>query len=359
MFSFRAFTYILKSILSPFLISIFTFFTLIFTFQFLQSSELFFQNSSSSQDVFKILFLLGVSYLPIIVPFCLLFAVLFGHGKLSGNSEFAAFSALGFSKMKLSIPSIVFSLVCFLVSFVSIHTWGPNARFKARALENSLKKKIAVTAFQPGVFLTQINDQVIYAEDQSTNGTFKKVFIYNSSQGGEEIFSKSGAFTGKDENIFGFNLHSGSVYSKNLSNKSNVILSFEKYLVEILNFNSKSPSKQRDISYSTTRQLKKNVAKFTKEPVLIEIYKRNMFALSCLFFLLVSLLSSMRIHDRSSRGSGFFVALITSISFWILLFGAEFFATAYNKPLFMYLPLIPATLFTLLFYRWIKLRSLI
>ncbi len=357
----RAFLYILKSILLPFMMCMLAFFSLIFTFQFLQSSGLFFQDSSSLTIVLEIFTLLGISYLPLIIPFCLLFGILFGHGRLSSQSEFTAFASFGISKWKLAQPAIFFSFVCLIICFNSIHTWGPNAKFKAHSLEAALKQKVAVTAFQPGVFLTQVPGITIYAEDESADKTLKNILIINEKNDKYEIFSKSGRFVKENTATnLGINLFNGQIYSNPKANESNMVISFKKYFIQLF----KAPSKNitlKNIRNRSSKQLKRllKLSEFPESTIYIELNKRAMFVFSCVFFLVLGSLFSLRLHDRSSKGGGFFTALAISMLFWVSLFASESYANSMKNPLIMYTPVLICSLFCLFAYRWIKFKSII
>lgn len=357
----RAFLYILKTIFLPFLMCLLTFFSLIFIFQFLQNSQFFFQDSSSINLVLKIFTLLGASYLPLVIPFCLLFGILFGHGRLSSQSEFTALASFGISKWKLAQPAIFFAIICTIVCFNSINTWGPNAKFKSRSLEAALKRKIAVTAFQPGVFLTQIPGLTIYAEDESPNKDLTNILIINEQEDGYEIFSKSGKFLKEsDSTNLGIDLYNGQIYSNQTNDNSNLIISFKKYFVQLFKSEGKNITR-KNIGNRSSKQLRKMLDQniIPKSTLYIELNKRDVFALSCLFFLVLGSLFSLRLHDRSSKGSGFFTALSIALVFWVLLFTFEFYAASTKTPLLMYTPILICGLFCYLTYKWIKRKSII
>lgn len=361
MLNLRAFFYILKAIFLPFLMCLLTFFSLIFIFQFLQNSKIFFQDSSSLSLVLQIFTLLGVSYLPLVIPFCLLFGILFGHGRLSGQSEFTAFASFGISKWQLVQPACFFTLICTVVCFNSIHTWGPSAKFKSRSLEYALKKKIAVTAFQPGVFLTQIPNVTMYAEDEDSQKNLKNIFIVNNSEQPYTIFSNSGKFIkeGQTSNL-GIDLYDGEIYSHSSDDSSDMLINFRKYFVQLFRSNSKNHTTKK-IGNRSSRQLRRILKTPGKDKNIstVELYKRNTFALSCFFFLVLGSLFSLRLHNRSSTGSGFMSALIIAMFFWMTLFTSEFLAASMNIPLIMYSPILICSLLCLASYKWIKSKSII
>jgi len=341
------------------------FFSLIFVMQFLQSSQFLFQDSSSTKLILRMFLLLGVSYLPILLPFSLIFGILFGHGKLSSQSEFTALASFGISKFQMAQPAIFFSALCLFTCFNSIHTWGPNSKYKSRALKYVVQQQIAATAFQPGVFFTQIPGVTMYAESQDGDKKLTNVFILNEDNNDNvQVFAKEGAFTDQEQSkpSFGLKLYDGNIYNNSKKDLSSLIISFKSYLIELFETKNSTKSTKRQNNNSTTKQLKLKLKKSKHNkvatPILIEINKRNMFAFSCVFFLIVGSLFSLRLHNRSSKGSGFFIAILVSLFFWIMLFVSEFLSNSYQEPMLIFLPVVPCTLFCLVSYYWIKLKSI-
>lgn len=309
-------------------------------------------------------FLIGISNLPLLIPFSLIFGLLFGHGKLSSQSEFTALASFGISKLQMSQPAILFSALCLFTCFNSIHTWGPNAKYQSRALKTVIRQQVAATAFQPGVFLTQIPGVTMYAESQSSDKKLTKVFILNQGKTDDlQVFAKSGEFSGDElsNSSFGLRLFDGEIFNNTEKDVSSLVIYFKSYLIELFKTKKAARATARQISNSTTNQLKKrlvNTSEKKTSSIHIEINKRNMFAFSCLFFLVVGSLFSLRLHNRSSKGGGFFMAILISLFFWILLFVSEFLASSYKAPMLVYLPIVPCTIFSISAYFWIKIKSI-
>jgi lipopolysaccharide export LptBFGC system permease protein LptF len=338
-----------------------TFFSLIFVFQFLQNSHLFFQDSSSLKLVVQIFSLLGLSYLPLIIPFCLLFGILFGHGRLSGQSEFTALASFGVTKFQLAQPAAFFTVICTLICLNSIHSWGPEAKFKSRSLESILKRKIAATAFQPGVFLTQIPGVTLYAEEETPNSDLKNVLIINEQGEDYKIFSKGGEFVTKSGSAeLGINLLNGSIYSSKKSNDTDITIDFKEYFIQLFRAQQNN-STIKYINNRTSKQLKQllKTKSSDKMKIFIELNKRTTFALSCVVFFVLACLFSLKLHNRSSKGSGFFLAIVIAIVFWIVVFTSEFFAAQTSKPYLMFAPLLLFALFSSFAYMWIRSKSII
>ena len=347
----------------PFLMCLIAFFSLIFVFQFLQSSQFLFQEASSTKLILKMFSLLGVSYLPLLLPFSLIFGLLFGHGKLSSQSEFTALASFGISKFQMAQPAIFFSTLCLFTCFNSIHTWGPNAKFQARSLKYIIRQKIAATAFQPGIFLTQIPGITMYAESQNSKKELKNVFILDENEGRNlQVFSKKGEFVNNEAqgSTFGLKLLDGEIYNNSKKDLSSLVISFKSYLIELFT-NRKAVKTNKKIGNSTSNQLKTQLLQSDTQKTLdisIELNKRNMFVLSCIFFLIVGSLFSIRLHNRSSKGSGFFWAIAISLFFWVMLFVAEFLSFSYKMPNLVYAPILPCSLFCIVSYWWIKFKSI-
>jgi len=354
----RAFFYILYSLFWPFILSLFAFLGLIFILQFINNSELLLLDSRDIHLSFKFFMLESLSYLPLIIPFCLLLGILFGYGRLSSNHELTAFSNLGYSKAKLSTPALFITLVCFFICSSSIHTWGPNAKSKSKFLKSLLFEKLALTALQPGVFLNNLPDAVFYTEEiENSTNSLTRVFLLTGQDQAQPkfIFSDRGAFldSPNSEESFQLLLNEGQLYGQDKKNR-NFVVDFDSYKVSLFknqdfDFIGKKPN------YLTSKRLKD----FSDIKYKIEFHKRIVLSLTCFLFLALSLLFSLKLHSRSSSGKGFVLALSLSLAFWVTLFLSEYMSMSQNSVAVMYSPiLIFLAVIASVFY-WNKSRFVI
>ena len=356
--SYRAFLYILYALFWPFILSFFSFFGLIFIFQFIRNSELLLLDLNDIHMCLKVFIFDSLSHLPLIIPFCLLFGILFGFGKLSSNHELTAFSNLGYSKPQLSIPAVFMTLICFFICSSSIHTWGPNAKSKSKFINSILTKKLALSTLQPGIFLNNLPNTVFYTEtiNNSTKDLTRVFLLTDGNQKHPKfIFSNSGAFLkpSSPEESFRLLLNDGQLFNQD-KKRRNFIVDFESYKIslfknKVFNFINTKPK------YLTSKRL----SEFKKIKYRIEYHKRIVLSLACFIFLFLSLLFSLKLHSRSSSGRGFLLALFFSLAFWIILFISEYISISQNIIMTIYLPTIIFLIVIVFVYYWNKSRLII
>lgn len=365
--SFRSFNYIFNAVFWPFLFSLIAFFSLIFVMQFINNSELLLLDSKELKLSFKFFAYGSLSYVPLITPFCLLFGILFGYGKLSSDHELTAFSNMGYSKWHLAQPAIVLSIVVFIVCSTSVHNWGPQAKSKSKFLNSLITEKLALSAIQQGVFLDHFPGVVFYTEElNKKNSELRKVFLLHSKKNNNKdstkfIFSDSGTFkTSKEAEGFKLNLVSGNLYATDTDKRRDLKVKFNSYTASMFQgsdfkFNSNKPEFLTTDQINTKIKLEKSGSFIYK----LEKHKRYALSLTCIFFTIVPLLLSLKLHNRSSSGKGFLLALGLSLTFWILLFTGEFLAQSLTTIIFIYTPLAVFVVVIAFISYWNRLRSII
>lgn len=353
--------YVTKNLIAPFLLCFVGFFSVIIIFQALQIADVLFQSNESFFSIIELFGLLSIAYFPIIIPFCLLFGILFGYGKMSSDAELAALSSFGISKKVLSIPAIGLALIITIVSFVSVHSWGPKAKSKSRVIQSKISKQVAMTSFQPGVFVDTTLGVILYAEDEGKKSSLENVFMIDkrNSEGASIVFSKSGDFS-KGKEDFGIMLSRGEIH-QTLKDNQHITVGFDSYLLNLVNKESSVLGKKTigSLSTSNLKTLLKSKKETRKKLMRIEIHKRTALSLICIFFSAIGVLYGLRLHNRSSRGSGFFVSLVFSTLFWVLLLMSESTAQKFDNPYIVYFPCFAFFFIILGIQKWNKFRSIV
>ncbi len=363
MFPFLGLNYVIKNLLAPFLLCFIGFFSIIIIFQALQIADVLFQSNESFFNIVELFGLLSIAYFPVIIPFCLLFGILFGYGKMSSDAELAALSSFGISKPLLALPAAGLALVITVVSFVSVHSWGPKAKNLSRLMQTKISKQVAMTSFQPGVFVDTTMGIVFYAEDEGKDQSLKNVFMIDKTNPDKPsiVFSKSGTFSkGKEDNL-GILLTKGEIH-QTLKENQHITVGFEDYLLKLSNQNNGVLKRNSIESFSTAnlKVLLKAKKKNKRENLIrIEIHKRTVLSLICIFFAAIGILYGLRLHNRSSRGSGFFVSLIFSTLFWALLFMSESLSRKYGSPYIIYMPCVVFFIVIFCIQKWNKFKSIV
>jgi len=228
-------------------------------------------------------------------------------------------------------------------------------------MQTNISKQVAMTSFQPGVFVDTTLGVVLYAEDEGKDSSLKNVFMVDkrNPENASVVFSKMGTFSQK-KNDFGILLSQGEIH-QTLKDEQHISVGFSEYLLKLFNQNNKV-LKRNSIESLPTASLKtllKKPSQENKTLIHIEINKRTVLSLICIFFAAIGILFGLRLHNRSSRGSGFFVSLIFSTVFWILLFMSESIARKLAHPLIVFLPCIVFLIIIVIIQRLNKLRSIV
>ncbi len=342
----QAFGYVLRNLCSSFFLCLTGIISFTFITQFLQLSSVIFSNQTAFYIFLKIFSLSILSYLPILIPFCLLFSILFGYEILSQNSELTILAAFGYSKLQISSPAILMGLLSLFASTYILNTLGPTSNYWSNSMETELKRNTATFAITPGRFIDKIPDYLLYIESKNPDGFLKTVFInYDGDEGNKfSLFADTGKIIVDNVGLVGIELQDGTIYSLLKDGASNIKLLFKKYQIKFFLPPQESGNTKIPISNQTTNNLlksfksskdKENIFKIKKE-----IIKRYISPFSCLFFLFIGTLLSIRLHSQASKGSGIFVAFGFFAVFWIFMFIGEHLTNLFSNLYFMSIPIL-------------------
>jgi|GEM_PF-2261829 len=347
MLSHRAFFYLFENLFIPFVLCLIAVSGLLFVLQLIQLSEVLFSDLSLFIIYIKVFALLLLSYLPMVIPFCLLFSILVGYESLSQSSELIALSSLGYNKISMSAPAAFLSAVSFFLSFYILNSLGPSSNYLSNDLERDLKRRAAVFAVQPGVFVTKVKDYVVYAESKSSTGDLQKILIdYKDSSGKQEdtvVFARSGRLIKDKVGLVGIELFDGEAHSVLKKDLSNLIISFKKYSIDFFLPNAaKAPIAIEEQKTTKLLSFFKNESEQSKNSFLMrkEIFKRFLIPFSTIFFFIIGSILGLRVHTRSSKGSGTYFALGIFFIFWGSIFVSDFLSLSYLSLYFMTIPIV-------------------
>ncbi len=342
----KVFGYVLRNLCNSFFLSLTALISFVFIIQFLKLSSVIFSNQTAFYIFLKIFSLLILSYLPILIPFCLLFSILFGYELLSQNSELVILGTFGYSKLQISSPAILMGLLSLFVSIYTLNTLGPMSNYWSDSMKRELKRNAAVFAITPGSFINRIPNYLLYIQSKNQDGFLKTVFInYDGDDRNKfSLFADTGKVIVDDIGLIGIELNNGTMYSLLRDGVSNVKLLFKKYQIKFFLSSKESANTTVPISNKTTTNLLKSVksSKDTKNIFKIkkEIIKRYISPFSCLFFLFIGALLSIRLHSQVSKGSGIFLAFGFFAVFWISMFIGEYLTNLFLNLYFMSTPIL-------------------
>lgn len=321
----RIFSYLLSEIVPSFLLGVFIFICVLLMFQALRLTEFLLVHGIRWTLLVKIMGYMSISFLPMLLPMSLLFAVLLTYNRFSMDSEIIAFKSCGVNTGSIAMPAIVFA---FLVTIISSQTsfylapWG-NRQFEV--LIHRLSSTKAAASIKEGTFSEGFFDLVVYANKvDSQTGQLADLFIYDEKnpEAPLTIIALEGQII-PDETVPGHSvllrLFKGQIHRKA---ETHTVINFDSYDV-LLNNPIKLQEKQKTSSSLnlTELQLLRNNSQFTqaqRKEYDIEFHKRGALAAACLNFSLLGLAFGIVTNRRSGKSSGFILSIGFIILYWIL-----------------------------------------
>ncbi|MBC7421322.1 MAG: LPS export ABC transporter permease LptF [Bdellovibrio sp.] len=349
----RVFSYLITEMLPSFLLGVFVFICILLMFQALRLTEFILVHGLRWTVLLKIMGYMSISFLPLLLPMSLLFAVLMTYNRLSQDSEIIAFKSAGVNSMTLVLPAIVFAcLVSFLSSQTSFYLapWG-NRQFEV--LINKLGNTKAAASIKEGTFSESFFDLVVYANKvESKSGSLTNLFIYDEKQPDAPltIIAPEGQII-PDETHPGHSvllrLFRGQIHRKG---ESHTVINFDSYDI-LLNDPIKLEERQKSAPSLTLHEL--NVLRgnpLTPEDKRfefdIEFHKRSALAIACLVFSLIGVGFGIVTNRRSGKASGFVLSVGFIILYWIVYLSFESMVRSGKMPPWLGI-WIPNFLFTI------------
>jgi lipopolysaccharide export system permease protein len=336
-----AFKYIFFEMLPTLLLGIVVFLLILLMFQALRLTEFILVHGVSLKTVGLITTYLSISFLPVIIPMSLLFAVLLTYGRLSADAEIMALKSLGLNMIHLGLPALALgALMTFASSQVSFYLapWG-NRQFEV--LIHELGRLKAGATIREGVFSEGFFDMVVYANRvDSKEGQLQKVFIYDERdrQSPFTIIAKEGHLVRDSDVKTGDRAHlrlvDGSIHRTQLGTYTKIdFSSFDINLFDEVKLSERTKSPPS----MTMGELKSALKSKTLEVQAridygVEFGRRWALSFGCLVLSLAGLGLGTTTNRRIARSSGMVLCLIVIISYWVLYVSAEALARQGRLP---------------------------
>jgi len=124
------------------------------------------------------------AFMSLIIPFCALFGVLLGVGRIAGDNELTALRTSGVSLFRIATPYFAAGLVLTILAFVINDSIAPVALTKSQELFRQIAYHSSQPIIEPYRFIrTQDGKHVIYVEASDADGTMHGVEIYTIANG--------------------------------------------------------------------------------------------------------------------------------------------------------------------------------
>lgn len=172
--------YVHSEITRPFFGSMLFFLFVLLMFQIIRLSDFFIVHSVPLIVVGKMMVLLGLTFVPIILPISFLLASLLGYGRLSADGEITAMRASGLSMRSLLWPSVSFGAMVAVVNLLAYFYFVPWASRMFRYELFRISNTKAIATVHEGTFTEGFFGLVLYADKvDSKQNVLHKVLMYD------------------------------------------------------------------------------------------------------------------------------------------------------------------------------------
>ena len=205
--------YVLKELLTPFLISI-LFFTAVFLVgNLVKLADLLVNKGVYLGDILKLLALLVPSLLNYIVPTSALAAILLVFGSLAQNNEITAIKASGINLFSVILPVLLVSFLGSLIMLFLSDQIGSDAEFASRRLVKEIIFKRPAAYLEAGKFIKDFQDYIVLTQRVEGNRLYG-ITIYQPQEQGKStrtIMAERGEIvTSKDDKTLRIKLYDGT-----------------------------------------------------------------------------------------------------------------------------------------------------
>ena len=326
--------YILQTILPYFVFSWLLLVVILFVQQASRYADVFFNSNIPASLIWQLTAALTPNVVAFTCPMAILVGTIIGFSKLQGDNELTVLRAAGVSNLKILFPvfllGVLLSLFAFFVNLKAVP-------FAAQIVRNVVIKAAVFkleSPIEPGVFNTEINGYTIYVRDGDIEkGLWKDIFIYSADEPNNSvrlITSKSGRIDSYQENselvlkdavitTFPANAKSGKYVAEKLGDFRLVIKTKRSELIEKLSNSEQLPEVLGLVElarYAATLDGKEKIE------AQILFYRKIILSVTPLIFALLGAALILR-FNRSGRGFGIFLALISLIVYYLTVLLGE------------------------------------
>jgi lipopolysaccharide export system permease protein len=326
----RVFNYIFFEIVPSFVLGNLAFIFILLMVQVLRLTEFVLVHGIKITTILNIVGYLSVSFLPVILPMSLLFAILLTYSRLSQDSEVVALKSVGVSDYSIFAPALVFSIIIAIISSYITYILAPWGNRQFELTISQIGQTKAATIIREGTFSEGFFNLVVYANKvDSKTGKLKDVFLYDErnpeapvtiiAKQGDLIQSQVGA--GLSAKL---NLVNGEIHKKS---ETHTKVKFKQYEVNLYEAgqndvrNKSLPSYTYDDLMSEIYN-EKNASEQIKS-YKIELHKRIIVSSICIIFGLLAASLGTSTNRRKQKGSSWILSIMVIVGYWILYLTAE------------------------------------
>jgi len=368
--------YLAAQFILPLVVSTLFFISFLLTFELFRLTELLVTRNISVGFIASLVGSIALTFVPLSLPIAVLFSTIFCMNRLSGDSEYIAMRAGGFSKFKIMVPFLIVATMLSLSVYQLNQTVIPQSNKEFRKKINYLTSSGLLAGIKEGQFFTAIPKVTLFASQATKYGqSLKDVFLHiKDTTKSQVIFAKRGQLLleRSSESLsekLTLTLYDGNIVARNQKKDMEKIL-FQKYVFPISQNQFKD---QFDIKETmlTSSELKK-VLSMTKEEARkvydfnekelfnakYEFWNRKNGAIICFIFCFLGFTIGVTGNRGKGRNSG-----LLGVMSLIIYYSAYFSLVSLAKkqmipiPLAVYFPSVVMTGLGVWFYKKLDWQS--
>ncbi len=269
-------------------------------------------DASIFKNLFKFFSFLLPDIIALILPFSLVFSVLFIYNRLLWDRELTIMRAIGMSNLNLALPAVGLGLIvsiCILALNIFIL---PSSTKNLKDLEHSLKESTSISIVKEGEF-NNFPGLTVYVREKSKNGEVYGIFAYaHPSQKPAYILIAEKGFLEKDpgSGIYLF-LYNGMRQETNEKTEKQTTLYFKQTIVSLKPEKKSEPTRSRKTGEFSLKELfNPDPTKFTKLDILKMRTEGHSRLITPFLSLAYSLIAVTVLLLRPFRRTGFIVRIV-------------------------------------------------
>ncbi len=351
--------YILKDFLSSFIFSLMSLTLVMVLGNLKKISDMIIRKGINITDALRIFSLFIPYILGFTLPLAILMGILLTMGRIIANNELIAINIAGISLLKILAIFIIVAIIFSLFLFILHDKVIPYFHYSYRSTLKNLYAKNIVAIIEPGVYLENFKNTILYVDDIADN-KLKNIYIYETTEKGLNrlTYARRGEFV-VDNNKLTMRLEKGFRDEMNPGGKKTLYrLNFKIFFIDLPIQEKKNKNVEKKASDMNLKELKENIKYLRKlnispTELLAELYKRLSLSFSPITFVILGFGISLIVKHREKSVNFGIAVLIAGVYYLLILLGETLVDYNYLPPLLgMWLPnLIIVTIGGLLIIR--------
>jgi lipopolysaccharide export system permease protein len=171
--------YLFNQVAQIFGVTIFVMTSIVILGQFLKLINQYISKGLDISNILLLLVLVLPSLLVYVAPIGIFCAIFFVYHKLIIDNELIVLEAVGISKIRLAIPTMILAVIITLVSYTATIFLIPYFKRELHTQQRLLRENFISSMLEEKVFNTLSKDLVIYIDEQKSDGNLHGTIIYD------------------------------------------------------------------------------------------------------------------------------------------------------------------------------------